>query len=367
METSMSQTGNKGEWSEFYTLVQLLATGKLYVADGSLNYQDNEYFPIIKVLRRESAQQNIEYIINPSELCVEVHINGHLERKIPQADLCNMAAMLYTSILQGSNRAFAIAGADEIMQLLGCMRTNAPATEKADITLQFYDPHTGFSSTCGFSIKSELGNPPTLLNASKATNFVFAVTGLNNEQMEHVNNINTTTKIIDRINAIYGYDLGHMEYRGMNNVIFNQNLTMIDPLLPNILGELLFDYYRSNIYDCRTLVARLEQRNPLNFPQFGMYEVRFKKLLYAVALGMMPSKRWNGQNTADGGYIVVKENGAVVSFQNHNREAFENYLFNNVRFERASTSRHGFASLYIADDGNMYMNLNLQIRFTSVA
>ena len=46
---------------------------------------------------------------------------------------------------------------------------------------------------CDFSIKSDLGNPPTLLNAGKSTNFIYAVNGLTKESAEK---IETALKII---------------------------------------------------------------------------------------------------------------------------------------------------------------------------
>ena len=46
---------------------------------------------------------------------------------------------------------------------------------------------------CGFSIKSDLVNPPTLLNAGQSTNFVYAVNGLTKESAEK---IETALKII---------------------------------------------------------------------------------------------------------------------------------------------------------------------------
>lgn len=43
-------------------------------------------------------------------------------------------------------------------------------------------------------------------------------------------------------------------------------------------------------------------------------------------------------------------------------DAFEKYLLNNTKFERGSTGKHGFATLYM-ENGKRYINLNLQIRF----
>ena len=47
-------TGNKGEWSEVYVLLRLLADGKIYAADSELNKLEDIYFPIIKIIREEN-------------------------------------------------------------------------------------------------------------------------------------------------------------------------------------------------------------------------------------------------------------------------------------------------------------------------
>lgn len=49
----MALTGNKGEWSEIYTLLKLLGEGKVYAGDQNLNKIQNLFYPIIMILRQE--------------------------------------------------------------------------------------------------------------------------------------------------------------------------------------------------------------------------------------------------------------------------------------------------------------------------
>jgi hypothetical protein len=58
-------TGNKGEWSEIYVFLKLLADGKLNAADANLNAIPGVYYPIIKILRQEAAERR-EFVINGS-------------------------------------------------------------------------------------------------------------------------------------------------------------------------------------------------------------------------------------------------------------------------------------------------------------
>ena len=93
------------------------------------------------------------------------------------------------------------------------------------------------------------------------------------------------------------------------------------------------------------------------------YAHKMKVLLLASALGMMPSKEWSGHYDANGGYLVVKQDGEIVCYHFYNQNDVEDYLFNNTRFERGSRSRHHFGTLYRGADGEVYIKLNLQIRF----
>jgi len=47
--------GNKGEWSEIYTLIKLLGDKEIYVGDENLNKIPNLLYPIVKILRDETS------------------------------------------------------------------------------------------------------------------------------------------------------------------------------------------------------------------------------------------------------------------------------------------------------------------------
>lgn len=356
----MPLTGNKGEWSELYTFVKLLESGRLYAADENTNRLNNVYLPILGIEREEEAGRRIDYTINSETGVVDIWWGNERINSISNRRISAYADYLYREIINGSNRAFPIDGADEIMQDLRCYKLAAPATDKTDITMQLHDIYTGFNPVCGFSIKSELGNPPTLLNASKATNFIYEVHGLSQWDMERINAIDTRNKILDRIEAIC--NIGTMTYAGMNNDTFRYNLLLVDGCMEKIIADMLFYSYRYNENSCQKALQYVIRDNPFRVPDQNFYRIKFKRFLYSVALGMMPSKKWDGRDEANGGYIIVKENGDVVTYHTHNRNYFEDYLYANTRFERASTSRHEFASLYMVN-GRMYINLNLQIRF----
>lgn len=53
----MGLTGNKGEWSEIYVLLRLLADGRIYAADENLRRLEKVYFPILKIIREEKDKE----------------------------------------------------------------------------------------------------------------------------------------------------------------------------------------------------------------------------------------------------------------------------------------------------------------------
>lgn len=354
-------TGNKGEWSEAYVLLRLLAQGKIYAANEKLEQIDNMYYPILKILREEVKNQKHEYAVDTEGSKIDVYFNDELIQSYPQEQFSSEADYLYKKIVQGGSRAFAIERSEAFLREIGCERLAAPSTDKTDITMQIHDINTGYSPVCGFSIKSEIGNAPTLINATGATNFIYEVEGLSDEQIDSVNAINTRTKIKDRMERIFN-EASSVKFVKVSSDVFSNNLMLIDSRLNEIIASSLICHYKDGYTKCVDVITALEENNPLDFPIKGFYSYKFKEFLCCAALGMTPATAWDGHDEANGGYVVVTSKGKVLAYHIYNRDFFKEYLMNNTKYERASTSRHGYASLY-KEDGKTYIKLNLQIRF----
>ena len=76
--------GNIGEWSEVYVLLKLLGEGKLFAADENLNRIEEQFFPIIKIMREEEKGKINEYFPLKSSN-VEVYVDGIKQKKIPKS------------------------------------------------------------------------------------------------------------------------------------------------------------------------------------------------------------------------------------------------------------------------------------------
>jgi hypothetical protein len=354
-------SGNKGEWSEIYALFKLLGDKQLFAGDADLNKVEELFYPIIKIIRNESGG-NFEYEIN-SDLVI---ISGGKEQlRIPVKTFTEQSVKLLATI-KGSNGAFSIPEIETFMNSINCSSLKAKSTSKSDIRIVIHDQRINQTAELGFSIKSQLGGQATLLNAGKTTNFIYQISGFQptENQTKSINEIDTKSKIKDRIENIKQLD-GNINYVSLEQDVFKNNLVLIDSLLPNILAEIVKTFYTSSLSSIKDLTENINKTNPLNYDkQFAhtFYEYKIKRFLTDVALGMTPSKVWNGIYDATGGYLIVKENGDVLCYHIYNRNQFEEYLFQNTKLETASSSRHEFGKIY-NENGKSYFKLNLQIRF----
>lgn len=358
----MALTGNKGEWSELYALFRLLGEGKVHAGDADLNKLDL-YYPILNIIREE--EKKYEYKPNNEQNIVVIDEDGNEYARISMDKFMEESTKLLESIKgAGSQRSFEVPDAECFMGQIGCSKIKAPSQDKADIHIVIHDLRTNMTPLLGFSIKSQLGSESTLLNATKATNITYRVEGCDISD-EMIAEINSIEDHLPRMKALV--DKGaHLEYSDIEHQTFKNNLLFLDTCMPDFIASCLvcdsMPNSTSNIKDTVEIVAA---QNPFGFTGdvVAFYEHKMKVLLIDAALGMTPAKEWKGHYDANGGYLVVKKDGDIVCYHFYNRNDVEDYLYNNTRFERGSRTRHEFGSLYRADDGKVYIKLNLQIRF----
>lgn len=356
-------TGNKGEWSEVYTLLKVIADKKLFAGDSNLNKIETLIFPIIKVLRDES-NRTFEFSYENDLVLIK---NGQEEIRISILDFQHQAIFLLTKLKEKTNATFSIPTVELFINSFKSQSLKAKSTVKSDIRIVLHDQRTGTHPELGFSIKSQLGSASTLLNAGKTTNFIYKINNLilSQNQVADINNIDTRSKIKDRLIKLNELG-GILEFSKNESSIFNNNLILIDSALPKIIAESLLTFFSSTNSSVSDLISDITIKNPLNFnleTNHPFYTYKFKKFLTDIALGMMPSKVWTGEIDATGGYLIVKSDGDVLCYHIYNRNEFEDYLFANTKFETASSSRHDFGNIYL-EDGELYFKLNLQIRFS---
>ena len=165
-------TGNKGEWSEFYTFVKLLADGKIYAADEELNKKENLFYTILKILR------GIDLEFLRSDKIFIQSSNGELYSELSIAEITEISNSVLSKInnAEAGARAFSVPEIENQFSMLHTTTLSDERKETADIRIVIHDPVTQFEPLLGFSIKSYLGGKPTLFNASKNSNVIFRIT-----------------------------------------------------------------------------------------------------------------------------------------------------------------------------------------------
>ncbi|MBW7838370.1 MAG: HpaII family restriction endonuclease, partial [Chitinophagaceae bacterium] len=319
--------GNKGEWSEIYTLLRVIADKKLFAGDSNLNKIENLIFPIIKVLRDES-DGTFEFSYNKDLVIVK---NNDEEIRINVNEFQKQAQFLLTKLKEKTGATFSIPEIEKFINSFNSHSLKAKSTVKSDIRIVIHDQRTGANPELGFSIKSQLGRASTLLNAGKTTNFVYKVNILNltAKQIKDINAIDTKSKIKDRIEGLQKLK-GKFSFEQPESSVFENNLVLIDSALPKIISEIVFLFFTSNFSKTSELVAEISAKNPLSYNldnNHPFYSYKIKRFLTDIALGMMPSKVWTGVLDATGGYLVVKDDGEILCYHIYNRNEFEDYLF----------------------------------------
>jgi hypothetical protein len=362
----MAIKGNKGEWSEFYAFIKILTDGEMFAADKDLNILKDKFFTVLQIIRRENEGKKYYDISGGDGKIIITGEDGSKTETVILSEIKSKVTNIFNKIKEASKGTFEIVLAEQVMRKLHCKQIKASNARKADLAVVIHDSISPTTPELGFSIKSMLGSPSTLLNASSATNFIYEIINSKSEEKDEkeANNIMGASKVRDRAKFIYGKG-GKLVFSDTESETFRKNLRKIDSNFPVIVAELLKCYYDGKGAKLTDLVRVLSEDKEfcakLDLNK-GDFEYKIKKFLSAIALGMTPQTEWDGITQAHGGYIIVKENGEVVCYHLYNRDEFEEYLYQNTKFDTPSTTRHKFGSVY-KEDGKKKMKYNLQIRF----
>lgn len=348
---------NKGEWSEVYAFFKLLSDGRLYCGDGHLNRYDEKYYPILEMFRNDAPNRNSYKVHAAKRTILVAGETIHIE--IPQErfgmEAVNLLETLKSKCIEYSDTL-------QFMKEIDFGALKAKSTDKADIRIVLHNLATGSKPELGYSIKSKLGGDSTLINSNKdASNFIFKIDGINDSHMRHINSLGRFKHKFDYIREIGG----SWGFSKISGEILRNNLIMLDLGMARIVASCLEKYYTGQGCEVASICEKVAIEDPLhiNNPEGQpMYPYKIKQFLLAFALGMTVSSPWDGSFNANGGYIVVKEDGDVVCYHFFDRNELEEYLFHNTKFDTPSTSRHEFGEVYKERD-NYFIKLNLQIRF----
>lgn len=356
---------NKGEWSELYALLELLDNQDLNIVNDELKVIDNSTFKVIGLYIQNS---NNEYYFDIKDVNVEVLKNNNVISNVDKDEIRKYKDILLNKILYElpGNGSFPIEEMKYILQkLTEGNKIKSSSRYKEDLTANLRDNRINtIVNKVGYSIKSSLGSPATLLNASNNTNFKYKLKGLDDSDITIINNINSRTKLIDRLKYMNDHK-AKIEFEQVVSTVFNQNLQMIDSRLPEILADLLLSSYETGEKRIEKLLKVISNKNIVHYlgDTYQYYKKKIGDFLLAATLGLMPGEIWNGEYSVTGGIILVENNGEILVLDAiYYKEYLIRYLIRNTKLDSPSSTRYKMFDIY-DENGEKYFNLNLQIRF----
>ena len=346
---------NKGEWSELYAILYLLENRNLKIVDSELNVINDDLF-IVQEIISERKEGNVVFFINSDSITPIIFAERGDSISVEQ--IREIRQYLYNAILNAETGL----GSFDINFVRSWLQENQLDTKfkarsdmKKDITLKNQDTRSHQSIELAYSVKSQLGRPATILNASNHTDFCYKILNFPKNKINEINEINTATKLVDRIQCIK--DLGGIiQFSNVKSSIFDFNLRLIDSQLPQVLGEILLLSYTSREKDLYKLFEST-YRNPI------LARKKLRDFLFALSFGLFPGKQWDGKYSVNGGIILVSSDSNVyVLDMLYFEEEVERYLFNETKLDSPSSTRYNMLNLY-EEDNEVYFTLNLQIRY----
>jgi len=344
---------NKGEWSELYSFLYLLENPNLIIVDENLQIIEENLFKILEIII-----DNNNYKIDNTKI-IKISNNNTKEYDLTYISQNNQ--ILLNKILSHtkSKGSFEI---NEILPLIDDLldgkKLKGNSNVKGDLEANVLDNKFNKIINLNYNIKSSLGSPATLLNASNNTNFIYEITNIDDNIMNQNNLINTRTKLLDRCNLLLNNN-AKINFVKVQSDIFDYNLKLIDSNLDKILADILLLSYQNNEKDIKKLLNLISSNND----EYIFHKKKISDFANAVTFGMRAGEKWNGINEVNGGIILVTKTGEVylldlVYFE----DVVNKYLIDNIKLDSPSSSRYKMFDIY-KENGKYYFKLNLQVRF----
>jgi HpaII restriction endonuclease len=359
MSKNENVTANRGEWSELYTLGFLLVNGGAYAADENQSRIEDLFYKVLDVyLQGKVPEEELRYKLADGSVSIYQN-NQHLE-DVSKSFLKTQVDVFFKDLgKKDLGPTFSLNSGMVLMNTLHKTYVSAPSSQQtSDLEIVFEDRDSKLPTPkVGFSIKSQVGSASTLLNASGATNFIYEVSSDQNFDDDELLELEPN-KIAHSVSSLKERGFS-FNFRKVANETFQNNLELLDSRMPEYVAEVLLASYSGGVSNFAELVEKVF---PSDVRSSSQKVFKMKQFLGSIAMGMRPTQHWDGDITKFKGLIVVKTDGDVVFYYLYNINSFQEYLFNNVKFERGSTSRHQYGKFF-KEEGKFFVNLNLQIRF----
>jgi type II restriction enzyme len=346
-------SANRGEWSELYALGYLITRGGGYAANEITQIDKSIFYKVLQLIDNPTGSSEIIYKLYQEE--VEIFQNGVAIIRISKNEIePKLSAFFDELLVQTDSSAFFLSTGNELMKLIRKEKLSASSALTSDLHLVLEDNETKTETPKkGFSIKSEIGSPATVFNASRSTNLTYKIIGSGKPAtFSKVSAVKTNVESLRKA----GFTL---QFEKFDNLTLEKSLKNIDSNLPLYLSEVLVAYTHSTTTKMKKVC---EIAFPEAIPDSELKIQKIKKFLSAASMGLKAGSLWSGYPEDFGGMLLVKRDGDVLFYYLYNMKKFEEYLFNNLRFDTPSAPRHGFGQVY-KESNEYFIKLNLQIRY----
>lgn len=374
---------NKGEWSESYAAIRILADGRLYLAGDDGHRDLTEWMDVLSLYRLESIKmgtrrvdRDVRYHVQPNTGNIEIEIDSAHIKNIDIARFQHIAEVFKNDIMSGTSSSFNVSPETQDFLMEAEIRAlKAKSINKSDVFITIRDPRASIiRENVGFSIKSEFGKPPTIFNTAKASGAKYKVSNMTDALMDEINNLvdsQGNAAVTERCRRLI--DAGcNLEFVGYpiaeraGVAAFYENLDNINPRLITVIERIMWNHFidGETARDIPDVVDILIKQNPCNVtnPE-TKYPTMIKSFLYAGYCGMTASTIWKGDNQVKGGFISVNRDGEVMAYYAMESDSFKNFLYEKCFVDYPSTSSgHGDYAHVYKENNEYYFHLNFQIK-----
>lgn len=357
-------SATRKEWNELYVFFTLLHKGSVSLGNEEGKPSDR-VLPIYMISRQEHDGERKYYV---EEEMIRV-VSSDNETEFPREDFGTVSDMILSALRE--NREDEVEAPDGVEGFLDALRIFDMEARTDDRTNFYITFHDASFPPVGLRIYSRLCAMQPLLDGGRTANLKLEQSGVRFSQPA-VNKINYTddpenpNEVARRMMYIESLG-GVLKYNDVADKIFRSNLALIDLNIGRVLTEMVRVMHLDNINKVDELTAIIEDRNPLKIKEELIrkhlyYRHKIKEFLLALALGMRPSKQYNGTESAVAGFVMVDAQGNILVYRKTEREVFANYLFKHTRLEKGNPEKDKYG--YLERENRLYyFKLNLKVAF----
>lgn len=337
---------NRGEWSEYTTKMSILGSKAIRVIDHELKTDS------VCVVRSLSVSNKKYKLLGKSIYETTTLDDGKTSSRFVafNDDIQHALSVIHKRVKQGRG-SFEVLEAEALANRLGIETSADYYHNKGDVYLEYLKNCGNVSAPEAFSIKSFVGNNPTIMNASiNSTRIRLRITDLDNDTLNMLKQKNL--RVRDNVQKILSLG-GGFRWVSFSDTL-DANLAALDAKKQLVFAVLAHFNKKEKGASKMAYLETLSKDE-----KKGSFEAAMKRVLRAALTGMMPSEYWTGVGSISEKMLLAMPDGSCVAFLA--KSALENYLYNHCYIDTPSQNKHKYGFIY-EEQGQWFIDLNFQIR-----